>query len=137
MTTKHYQIYERLKKFPHWHSAEQLGDMYNLDKRLVRKIVSEINRSYGCATFDYVIISGNQGYKVAETYDEAMTQLKERLEKPALMMLDRYHKAVKKLKHDHQQKLKVFPYMKNEFNSVQHKEVEKMRDDWEEQKTRF
>lgn len=128
-----YKIYYFLKTNATWHSAHELAQRFDTDARTIRKLVSEINRSFGSATFDYVILSSNRGYKVAETKQEALKHL-ERLYKPALMMLDRYHKCVKKLELDQQQKLKLSPYAKTEYNAL--KSNEDVAEWWERRKMR-
>ena len=126
------RLYSYLKSHLYWHSMKELAEAIGCSEREIRAVVNEINMDCADNSFDHVIVTGNKGYKVAETREEIMDAA-EQLYKMGETLCKRANIMRHKANKHGQQMLKTSPYHRTEFRAMMTpEELEKQREKWEE-----
>ena len=128
------RLYNHLKSNIYWQSMKELAQTLKCSEREIRASVNEINMECADNSFDHVIVTGNKGYKVAETREEIM-EAAEQLYKMGETLCKRANIMKHKANKHQQQMLKTSPYHRTEFRAIiSEDEKEKARNRYEEMK---
>ena len=128
------RLYNHLKSHIYWQSMKELAQTLKCSEREIRACVNEINMECADNSFDHVIVTGNKGYKVAETREEIMDAA-EQLYKMGETLCKRANIMKHKANIHQQQMLKTSPYHRTEFRAIiSEDEKEKARNRYEEMK---